>query len=58
MNTPNVCNNAEGNCVGDYSTANLNNYIMSNNGGVGPSYTNMCVKVRLLCQYLETVHAV
>jgi hypothetical protein len=43
MNTPNVCK--EGSCAGDYSTANLNNYIMSNNGGVGQAFTNMCVKV-------------
>ena len=27
------------------STANFNNYIMSNNNGIGPAYTNMCVRV-------------
>ncbi len=42
-NTPNVCK--DGSCAGDYSTVNLNNYIMSNNGGIGQAYTNMCVKV-------------
>ncbi len=52
MNTPNVCNGPGGSCAGDYSTANFNNYIMSNNNGVGPAYTNMCTKV---CCFERTV---
>lgn len=31
-------------CEGDYSTANFNNYLYTNNGGEGPAYANMCVK--------------
>ena len=48
--TPNVCPpsnasaSADGYCKGDYSTANLNTYLYTNNGGTGPSYANMCVK--------------
>jgi len=44
-NTPNVCNNADGSCAGLYNTANLNSYIYTNQGGEGPSYANMCVKL-------------
>jgi len=43
VNTPNVCSN--GSCAGDYSTANLNNYLYSNGNGGGDQYANMCVKV-------------
>lgn len=39
--TSNVCNPS---CDYDYSTANFNNYIYTNNGGEGPAYTNMCIK--------------
>ena len=35
-------------CAGDYSTSNLNNYIYSQNSGIGPSYSNGCVKVTSL----------
>jgi hypothetical protein len=48
--TANVCNNSvpgiEGAkaCIGDYSTANLNNYLFTQNSGTGPAYSNMCVK--------------
>jgi len=30
MNTPNVCNDANGACTNDYSTVNFNNYIATN----------------------------
>lgn len=50
-NTTNVCNkDVPGvpgalSCAGDYSTANLNNYIYTQNSGSGPAYQNMCVQV-------------
>ncbi len=31
-------------CTGDYSTANLNNYIYTQTSGTGPAYSNMCVR--------------
>ena len=50
VNTSNVCDSevpgAPGarSCNGDFSTANLNNYIYTQNSGSGPAYANMCVK--------------
>ena len=32
-------------CIERYHTANLNNYILTTNGGTGNAYSNMCVKV-------------
>jgi hypothetical protein len=52
MNTPNVCNGPTGSCVNDYSTVNFNNYIMTNNAGGGPSYTNMCARVSVTLSLL------
>ena len=45
--TANVCTqpgpeNSE-TCIGKYNTANLNNYIYTQNSGTGPAYSNMCV---------------
>lgn len=42
LHTNNVC--PHGTCAGDYSTANFNNYIATNNGGLGNGLANMCVK--------------
>ena len=49
-NTSNVCNKdvpgvpGAMSCIGDYSTANLNNYIYTQNSGSGPAYANMCIQ--------------
>ena len=49
--TPNVCDvrlntswGKQGVCTGLYNTANFNNYIYTNNMGVGPAYSNMCIR--------------
>ena len=50
VNTSNVCNNdvpgVDGakSCIGDFSTANFNNYLYTQNSGSGPAYSNMCIK--------------
>lgn len=35
---------SDGACQGDFTTANLNNYVFTNSGGTGPAYSNLCVK--------------
>ena len=33
-----------GGCPGQFDTANLNNYVFSNNNGIGPGYANLCAR--------------
>ena len=49
MATSNVCNESSSipgadTCIELYNTANLNNYIYTQNSGTGPAYSNMCVR--------------
>lgn len=39
-----LCSESKTGCVGQFDTANLNNYVFSNSNGGGNAYSNMCVR--------------